>query len=142
MISPKPLVIAHHSLGKPVVACVVMMTSNVINQCHYCTAGHTMLMKLSKMPQDVIDALREDRPLADAKLEALRQFSAQLLEKRGRIGDDALKEFLSAGYSKAQALEVLSGLASKLISNFANALAHTELDEPVKPYAWASEKAA
>ena len=121
---------------------VVMMTANVTNDCHYCTAGHTMLMTMMKMPQDVIDALRAGRPLSSAKLEALRQFTLQLLEKRGHVGDDALQTFLAAGYTKAQALEVLTGLASKLISNFTNALAHTVLDAPVKPYAWSPEKAA
>ena len=126
----------------PVEQQVVMMTMNVINECHYCTAGHTMLMKLSKMPEDVIDALRHGKPLANAKLEALRQFTLQLIENRGHIGDAALEQFLAAGYSKAQALEVLTGMASKLISNFTNALAHTEVDEPIKPYAWAPEKAA
>lgn len=126
----------------PVEQQVVMMSANVINQCHYCTAGHTMLMTLSKMPQDIIDALREGKPLADPKLEALRTFATLLLENRGHVGDSALKEFLNAGYSKAQALEVLTGLAAKLISNYSNALAHTELDEPVKPFAWSPEKAA
>lgn len=31
---------------------------------------------------------------------------------------------------------VLTGPASKLISYFANALAHTEPDEPLQKYAW------
>jgi alkylhydroperoxidase family enzyme len=48
---------------------VVMMTANFENRCHYCTAGHSMLMKLSGMPAEHIEALREGRPLADAKLE-------------------------------------------------------------------------
>lgn len=28
------------------------------------------------------------------------------------------------------------GLATKLLSHFTNALAHTDLNEPVKPFAW------
>lgn len=115
---------------------VVMMTSNVENRCHYCTAGHTMLMQMIKAPEEVIEALREARPIPDAKLEALSVFSRELLATRGHIGDAELETFLAAGYDRQQALEVLVGLASKLISNFTNALAHTELDEPVKPFAW------
>jgi alkylhydroperoxidase family enzyme len=115
---------------------VVFMTANYENRCHYCTAGHSMIMKMFDMPAGVIEALREGRPLADAKLEALRVFSRRLIETRGHVGDAALETFLAAGYSRRQALEVLTGLAAKLISNYANALAHTELDDPVKPFAW------
>lgn len=115
---------------------VVMMTANYENRCHYCTAGHSMLMQMQKMPQDVITALRDGLPLNDARLEALRTFTRLLIEERGHVGDIELQKFLNAGFSKRQALEVLSGLAAKLISNFTNALAHTELDEPVKPLAW------
>ena len=86
---------------------VVMMTVNVINECHYCTAGHSMMLTMAKTPQDIIDALREGRALADPKLEALRLFTKQLVEKRGHIGDPALSTFLAAGYTKGQALEVL-----------------------------------
>jgi alkylhydroperoxidase family enzyme len=113
-----------------------MMTANFENRCHYCTAGHSMLMKLSGMPEEVIEGLREGRPLADDRLEALRTYARELIERRGHVGDDALRAFLNAGFTRRQALEVLTGLAAKLISNFTNALAHTELDAPVRPYAW------
>lgn len=115
---------------------VVMQTANFENRCHYCTAGHSLLMKMAKMPEDVIEALREDQPIADPKLEALRRFARQLIETRGHVGDEALQAFLDAGYSKRQALEVLAGIATKTLSNFTNALAHTELDDPVKPFVW------
>jgi alkylhydroperoxidase family enzyme len=115
---------------------VVMMTSNYENRCHYCTAGHSMLMQMMKMPPDHIEALREGRPLPEARLEALRTFTLSLIRERGHVGDRRLQDFLDAGYTKRQALEVLTGLAAKLISNFTNALAHTELDEPVKAFAW------
>lgn len=115
---------------------VVMQMANFENRFHYCTAGHSMLMQTSKMPDDVIKALREGTPLADARLEALRTFARELIESRGHIGDARLRAFLDAGFDKRQALEVLTGLVTKLLSNFTSALAHTELDDPVKPLAW------
>jgi len=39
-------------------------------------------------------------------------------------------------YSKAQALNVLVRLSTKLLSNFTNALAHTEVDTPMKAMVW------
>ena len=115
---------------------VVFMTSNFENNCHYCVPGHTWMMKAAKMPDDVIEALRNGTELPDSKLQALHDFTKGLLDNRGHIGDDKLNEFLNAGYTKRQALEVLTGLAAKLISNFTNALTHTEVDEAMKPYAW------
>lgn len=115
---------------------VVFMTANFENNCHYCVPGHTWMMKSAKMPDAVIEALREGIAIPDAKLQALHDFAKGLLDNRGHIGDDKLQEFLDAGYTKRQALEVLTGLASKLISNFTNALTHTEVDAPMKAYAW------
>ena len=115
---------------------VVFQTSNYENRCHYCMPGHSMLMTLKKMPGDVIQALREGTPIADKKLEALRVYTRRLIERRGHVSEMELREFLAAGYTERQALEVLVGLASKLISNFTNAIADTPIDEPVKPFAW------
>ena len=115
---------------------VVFMTSNFENNCHYCVPGHTWMMHAAKMPEAVIEALREGTKIPDAKLRALHDFTKALLDQRGHIGDDKLQAFLDAGYTKRQALEVLTGLASKLISNFTNALAHTEPDSAFKKYAW------
>jgi alkylhydroperoxidase family enzyme len=119
---------------------VVFMTANYENNCHHCVPGHTFLMTFKKMPADVIEALREGLPIKDAKLEALRTYARQLLDKRGHLDESEIKAFLNAGYTERQALEVLVGLASKLISNFTNSLAHTELDEVSLPDAWVHPK--
>lgn len=115
---------------------VVFMTANYENNCHYCVPGHTWMMHAGKMPAEVIEALREGTQIPNKKLQALHDFAKGLLDNRGHIGDDRLEEFLNAGYTKQQALEVLTGLAAKLISNFTNALAHTEPDAAFKKYAW------
>lgn len=120
----------------PVEQQIVFMTANFENNCHYCVPGHTWMMKSAKMSDDVIEALREGTQLPDKKLQALHDFTKALLDNRGHIGDKKLADFLVAGYSKRQALEVLTGLAAKLISNFTNALTHTEVDEPMKPFSW------
>jgi uncharacterized peroxidase-related enzyme len=115
---------------------VVMMTANVENHCHYCVPGHSMLMTMAKMPADVIEALREDLAIADPKLRALQTYAKRLIAQRGHLSDAEIDAFLAAGYDRRQALDVLVGLSTKLISNFANALAGTEIDAPVKRFAW------
>ena len=120
----------------PVEQQVVYMTANFENNCAYCVPWHTYLMVTGKMPADVIEALRNGTDLPDPKLQALHVFAKGLLDTRGHVGDDALQAFLDAGYENRQALEVVLGLAVKLMSNFTNAIAHTELDDPPKAYAW------
>lgn len=95
---------------------VVMMTASYENRCHYCTAGHSMLVTMFNMPAEHVEALREGKALSDPKLQALREFARLLIERHGHVGDERLRAFLSAGYSKRQALEVLTGLAAKLLS--------------------------
>ncbi len=115
---------------------VVFMTANFENNCHYCMPGHTWMMKAGKMPEAVIEALREGRAIPDTRLQALHDYTRELLNQRGHIGDEALQRFFDAGFSKRQALDVLAGLSAKLISNYANAIAKTELDEVMTPLAW------
>ena len=126
----------HKTTLTPLEQQVVFQTSNYENDCHYCMPGHTFIMKLAGMPAEVIDALREGNPINDKRLEALRVYARRLIDKRGHLSQSEFNEFLDAGYTPRQALEVLVGLAAKLLSNFTNALAKTELDDPVRPYAW------
>jgi alkylhydroperoxidase family enzyme len=84
--------------------------------------------------------MREGTALPEAKLEALRTYATRLINQRGHLSHEELKEFFDAGYSKRQALEVLVALSSKLISNFTNAIAETPIDEPVKAFAWTHPK--
>jgi alkylhydroperoxidase family enzyme len=119
---------------------VVFMTANYENNCHYCVPGHSFLMTLKKMPADVIESLREGKPIKDVKLEALRTYARLLIEKRGHLEDKEIQAFFAAGYTQRQALEVIVGLAAKLISNYTNSLAHTELDDVSKPHDWVHPK--
>jgi alkylhydroperoxidase family enzyme len=119
---------------------VIFQTSNYENNCHYCVPGHSMIMTMSKMPENIIESLRNGTPLADSKLETLRTFTKLVLNKKGHLENKEIDAFLNSGYSHRQALEVLVGLASKLISNFTNALARTPIDEQVKSFAWTKPK--
>ena len=130
----------HHTTLTPLEQQAVFMEANYENNCHYCMPGHSFLMTHKKMPADVIESLREGTPIKDTKLEALRTYASRLIEKRGHLEDKELQAFLSAGYTERQALEVLVGLAAKLISNYTNSLAKTELDDVSKPHAWVHPK--
>jgi uncharacterized peroxidase-related enzyme len=121
---------------------IILMTNNRLNGCTYCMAAHTTIAKGAKVPQDVIDALRHNTPIADPKLEALRQFSIAVNESRGWPSDADIAALLAAGYTKQTVLEVVLGTAFKVLSNYTNHIAETEVDPVFAPNAWDASQAS
>lgn len=121
---------------------VVYLTSNFENNCHYCMAGHSTLAKMIKMDAGVIAALRAGTPLPDAKLEALHRFTTLVVRERGFVPDADVDAFLAAGYTRQNVLEVILGVATKVMSNYTNHIVHTELDGFMAGNEWTKPVAA
>jgi uncharacterized peroxidase-related enzyme len=119
---------------------VAFMAINVLNECEYCTAGHSVLAKMAGVEPDTITALRDGAPLADARLQALRSFAERIVAERGFAGDDAVDAFIAAGFSKAQVLELVVIVATKTISNYVNHLTHTPLDDFMAQTKWTAPR--
>ncbi|MEM6796571.1 MAG: carboxymuconolactone decarboxylase family protein [Acidobacteriota bacterium] len=115
---------------------VVLLATSGLNGCTYCMAAHSVIANMSKVPADVIEALRENRPLADAKLEALRQVTLAVVESRGWPSEEAVQSFYSAGYGPQQLLEVVLGVGLKTLSNYTNHVAQTPLDPAFQSAEW------
>jgi uncharacterized peroxidase-related enzyme len=115
---------------------VVQITAATRNGCGFCVAGHTKLArKKLAMPEEVIQALRSTNALGDPKLNALAQFTLAVIEHKGQVHDDELQEFLGAGYSQANALEVVLGVSLATLCNYANNLAKTPINPELQAYA-------
>ncbi len=115
---------------------IILMTNNRLNGCKYCMAAHTTLSQMAGVDQSIIDALRHNTPIADAKLEALRQFAIAINETRGWPSSAQMNAFLNAGYTTQTVLEVILGTALKVLSNYTNHVADTPLDAAFAPNAW------
>ena len=115
---------------------VVLLTVSAENGCEYCMAAHSAIAGMQHVDQGVISALRDGKPIADAKLESLRFLAAETVRTRGWPSSDAVSRFTGAGYSPAQALEVVLGVGLKTLSNYANHLAATPLDAAFAPVKW------
>jgi len=118
---------------------IVLLATSHVNGCAYCMAAHTIIAGMQKVPEDVVKSLRDNTPINDPKLEALRIFASEVADKRGYPSEENLKRFLSAGYTKSQVLEVVLGVGFKTLSNYTNHIADTQLDQAFAPAAW-SEK--
>jgi len=115
---------------------VVWQTINVEHACHYCVPAHTGIAKMMKVDDTITEALRNETPLADAKLEALRTMTLTIVRNRGNVTQEDLDAFYAAGYGEQQVLEIILGLSQKVISNYTNHIAHTPVDEPFKKFEW------
>jgi uncharacterized peroxidase-related enzyme len=98
------------------------------NGCGYCVAAHSTLASLFKADAAAIAGARGEATQADPRLRALTTFARAVVRERGHVGNDALDEFLRAGFTKAQALEVVANVGYKTISNFIVGFAHPSLD--------------
>lgn len=115
---------------------VVFLTVSGANGCDYCTAAHSMLaVKVTKLGETHTQALRDGKPLGDAKLEALRRFTHHMWETRGLPTKAEAAAFKAAGYGDVHVLEIILAISVKTISNYANHVNHTDLDAAFAPFA-------
>jgi len=90
----------------------------------------------------LVTALRAGTPLADERLEALRLFARAITQTRARPDADAWRAFEAAGYTEANALDVVLGVGVYVLSTYLNLLTESELDAPFQPFAWQKPPAA
>ncbi|WP_456391385.1 carboxymuconolactone decarboxylase family protein [Profundibacter sp.] len=114
---------------------VVFLSVSAVNGCSYCTAAHSMIAdKMSKLPADSLEALRNGSPLPDTKLQALALFTRSMVETRGMPQRAEVDTFLAAGFTSQHVLGIVQAIACKTYSNFVNHLAATEMDAAFADY--------
>jgi len=116
---------------------IIQTAVSVENQCNYCVAGHTAFAHMQDVPAEIIEAVRNNQAIKySKKLEALNQFTRTLVRSKGMIPSQAQEDFLAAGYTHAQVLEVILGICVKTFSNLTNNTIGIPLDDEFRPYKW------
>jgi alkylhydroperoxidase family enzyme len=116
----------------------VLLTDAVTNASTWAVAFHTALaLKEAIDPADV-QAIRDGRLPKDSKLAALSTLARTMIEKRGRLDDRDVGQFIAAGFRIDHSLEVIAIVAASTITNYAGSITKTPLEAPFQPYAWAS----
>lgn len=122
---------------------VVLLTISRENGCEYCVAAHSMVGKMmSKVPQDVLDAVRAGAPIADSHLQALATFTKAMVNKRGNPTAEDVEPFLEAGFTEHHILSVILAIGVKTLSNYVNHVFHTPVDAPFASFVWKKPEAA
>ena len=115
---------------------MVWFTNIYENDCTYCMAAHTGIAKVEDIPEDVVAAARSGDRYADPRLEALRSFTRSVVVNRGWVSDAELAAFHEAGFTQQHVMELLVGVAHKVVSTYANHIARTPLDKAFARGAW------
>lgn len=120
----------------------IEITTSIENRCGYCTAAHSRFAYEVGMTKAQVQALRAGKEVDDPRLEALRQFTRQLVRSKGHVSQSDLVYFFDAGFSPAQALEVILGITVKTFTNFVSNSVNIPLDPAFKDHAWSEAELA
>ncbi|OGB09550.1 MAG: alkylhydroperoxidase [Burkholderiales bacterium RIFCSPHIGHO2_12_FULL_61_11] len=114
---------------------VVFLAVSQVNGCDYCMAAHSMIAdKMSGVPREVLQAIRDHQPIPDAKLAALHATTTELVRSHGLPSAETVKAFLDAGYQERDLLYIVLAIAVKTLSNFTNHAFATQVDERFAAY--------
>jgi uncharacterized peroxidase-related enzyme len=115
---------------------VVSLVNAFENGCEWCMAFHSFVALKKGVSNDAVEALRHGREPQDQRLGALSRLSRAMNKHRGTVSREDLEVFHAAGFSRAQALEVVLGIGFSVMANFAAHLAHAPLDPAFQPHQW------
>ena len=116
---------------------VILLSISVANKCEYCVAAHSMVAdQMSKVPVAITNAIRDGKPVSDAKLALLSTFTQKLVNKRGRVTQEEVAEVTNAGYTNSHILGIITAIGVKTISNYMNDIIHTPVDDNFKHRVW------
>lgn len=114
----------------PVERQAILLAASEENSCAYCSAAHATIAKnFLHAPAEMVAAIRDGRPLADQKLNALVHLVREIVRKRGFASPETVDAFLAAGYQKPQVMELLLGVALKTVSNYLDHLSPATIDQ-------------
>ena len=121
---------------------IVNLVVSQVNECAYCLAAHTALGKMNGFTDEQLLALRAGRSVGDAKYDALAAFVRATAVNRGKPGVDATDEFLAAGYTQANLVDVIVLIGDKIVTNYLHGVTQVPVDFPAAPALEAAPVAA
>jgi AhpD family alkylhydroperoxidase len=99
--------------------------------CEVCVAMHARALR-ELGAGSVADAIVATLPIDDPKLSALVELTSSIVAERGDVGAEPWRRFLDAGYTRAQALELVIGVGAYTMSTYANRLTAAGVDPALR----------
>ncbi len=108
----------------------IALTVAGANGCDYCASAHTAVSKGLKVdPAEISARLRGES--SDEKIQAILSFAKAVVDKRGFVSNDDLKDARNAGISEGEIVETVANVVTNILTNYINHIAETDIDFPV-----------
>jgi alkylhydroperoxidase family enzyme len=117
---------------------VLLLTNAVTIKCPWTVAAHSTFAIEDGIAESEVEAIREGRLPSDPRYAALSALTRALIETRGNVSDADIDAFTSAGYSKVQILEVVTGVGVSTMAATTTNMAGTPIEERFRPQAWSA----
>ena len=107
---------------------LILLAASVENRCGYCIATHATALEDLKVNRQCILAVRNRGSLGNQRLDALVTLTRELVLERGFVAPNTRRRFVAAGFTEVALMEVLIGVALKVMSNYLDNLAPIAID--------------
>src|SRR5690606_25616205 len=95
----------------------------------YCLAAHAASAGRAGLDEETLEAIRNGQAIeSNQRLESLRIFVTRMVEQRGQLDQQEVRNFLEADFEERNIIDVALIVATKTLSNYVNHLAQTPLD--------------
>jgi alkylhydroperoxidase family enzyme len=118
----------------------LLLTNAVTNAATWAVAFHSFLALKEGIDSLDVQAIRDGRAPQDVKLAALSTLARTLIEKRGRLDDEDMDQFIGAGFGQDHLLEVVAVVAASTITNYTASITRPPLEPAFQPQAWSAAK--
>jgi uncharacterized peroxidase-related enzyme len=115
---------------------LVAMVTSFENDCAYCMAAHSTFASKLGAAGELLEALRAGEPPIEPRSRALYTFARHVSRGRGRVSPSEVECLVDAGYTQAQALEVLVSVSMTTLANQMAHVARTPVDAAFQTHAW------
>ena len=114
----------------------LLLTNAVTLKCPWTIAAHSTFALEDGMSEGDVKAIRDGKLPDDPKYAALSRMTKALMETKGKVTEEDIEKFTSAGYSRAQIFEVVLGVGISAITATTTNLAGTPVDDRFKAQTW------
>lgn len=118
------------SLSKKEKEAINLVVSQV-NGCRYCQSAHTVLGQMNGFTEEQTIEIRSGSAPFNLKLNALVRFTKEVADKKGKVSDATLNNFLNAGYTNGSIVDVIVAIADKVVMNYLHNLTQIPIDFPL-----------
>lgn len=110
----------------------ISLAASQSNHCKYCLSAHTAAAQSFGVPDQEIILARKGQS-KDPKTQAILNFVKAVVEKRGHMSDQDIKQLKASGVSDQELVEIVLIIATITFTNYFNQITDPQIDFPVAP---------